>query len=228
VIITAIAIFLASQFAVLLITTIIAGLIHQDANHLSNRDWYLTLSIFISEILVIWMVLKTLRRRQQPLSAIGLGRRPVWGDIGKGVLTWILFLAVFVVIGSLLNSLSPGLNQEHQDVGFNHINTSLERSLAFISLVIFPPFGEEILFRGYLFTGLRKVWRFWPAMLVTSLMFGAPHLLEADHGLLWSGAIETFVLSIFLCFLRERTGALYAGILVHMLNNLIAFHVAFH
>jgi membrane protease YdiL (CAAX protease family) len=30
-----------------------------------------------------------------------------------------------------------------------------------------------------------------------------------------------------LCFLRERTGALYAGMLVHMLNNLIAFGVHF-
>ena len=228
VIATAIAIFLASQFAVLFLGYIVGGLTHRSLDKLNNQDWFLTLSILISELFVIALVVKTLRGRRLSLSTIGLGRRPAVSDIWKGILTWVAFMAVFVVIGSLLNSLSPSLNQEKQDVGFNQINTGLDQAFAFVALVIFPPLGEEVLFRGYLFSGLRKVWRFWPALLVTSLLFGAPHLLEADHGLLWSGAIETFVLSVFLCFLRARTGALYAGILVHMLNNLLAFGLHFH
>jgi uncharacterized protein len=84
------------------------------------------------------------------------------------------------------------------------------------------------LVRGYLFSGLRMVWRFWPAVLVTSLFFGAAHLEFGSGGpLVWAAAIDTFILSAVLCFLRERTGALYAGIAVHMLNNLIAFGVHF-
>ncbi len=228
VIATALAVFLASQLAVLFLAFIVGGVTHRSLDSLNKMDWFLALSILVSELFVIWLVIRTVRGRRLSLGAIGLGRRPVWADIGKAILAWLLFIAVFTVIGSLLNSVSPSLNQEKQDVGFNQINTNLDQAFAFIALVIFPPLGEEVLFRGYLFSGLRKAWRFWPALLVTSLLFGAPHLLETDHGLLWSGAIETFVLSAFLCFLRERTGALYAGILVHMLNNLLAFGIHFH
>lgn len=228
VILTTIAVFLASQFAVLFLGFIAGGLTHRSLESLNNMDWFLALSILVSELFVIWLVIRTVRGRRLSLATIGLGRRPVWADIGKAILAWLLFIAVFAIIGTLLNSVSPSLNQEKQDVGFNQINTGYDQIIAFIALVIFPPLGEEVLFRGYLFSGLRKAWRFWPALLVTSLLFGAPHLLEAKHGLLWSGAIETFVLSVFLCFLRERTGALYAGIALHMLNNLLAFGIHFH
>jgi membrane protease YdiL (CAAX protease family) len=74
-----------------------------------------------------------------------------------------------------------------------------------------PPLGEEILVRGYLFSGLRMVWRFLPAVIVTSLLFGAAHLEFGGGGpLVWAAAIDTFILSVVLCFLRERSGALDA------------------
>jgi membrane protease YdiL (CAAX protease family) len=72
------------------------------------------------------------------------------------------------------------------------------------------------------------IWRFWPAVLVTSLFFGAAHLELGTGGpIVWAAAIDTFLLSVVLCFLRERTGALYAGMAVHMVNNLIAFGIHF-
>jgi membrane protease YdiL (CAAX protease family) len=42
---------------------------------------------------------------------------------------------------------------------------------------------------------------------------------------MWAAAFDTFILSVVLVYLREKTGALYAGMLVHMLNNLLAFFV---
>jgi membrane protease YdiL (CAAX protease family) len=70
--------------------------------------------------------------------------------------------------------------------------------------------------------------RFWPAVVVTSLFFGAAHLELGSGGpLVWAAAVDTFLLSVVLCFLRERSGALYAGMLVHMANNLVAFGVHF-
>jgi membrane protease YdiL (CAAX protease family) len=82
--------------------------------------------------------------------------------------------------------------------------------------------------RGYLYSGLRSKLKYLPALLITSLLFGAAHLSENDSGLLWSGALDTFLLSVVLVYLRENTGALYAGMLVHMANNVIAFSVHFH
>ncbi|MBX4190937.1 CPBP family intramembrane metalloprotease [Candidatus Saccharibacteria bacterium] len=122
----------------------------------------------------------------------------------------------------------PNINNQEQNIGFNNINTNTQNLLAFISLVILPPLGEEVLMRGYLYSGLRMVWRFWPAVVVSSLFFGAAHLEFGTGGpLVWVAAIDTCLLSVVLCFLRERTGALYAGMLVHMFNNFIAFGIHF-
>jgi membrane protease YdiL (CAAX protease family) len=138
------------------------------------------------------------------------------------------FYGLLIIAGVIINAFAPNVNNEQQNLGFNNINTSTQNLLAFISLVALPPLGEEVLVRGYLYSGLRMVWRFWPALLVTSLLFGAAHLeFGAGGPLVWAAAIDTLLLSIVLCFLRERTGALYAGMAVHLLNNLIAFGVHF-
>jgi membrane protease YdiL (CAAX protease family) len=149
-------------------------------------------------------------------------------DIIGAAVGFGVFFVTLIITGLIINHLSPELNNQKQDLGFNNISTSSENILAFVSLVILPPLGEETLVRGYLYSGLRKFWRFWPAVAVTSIIFGAAHLEFGSGGpLVWAAAIDTFLLSIVLCFLRERTGALYAGMAVHMLNNLIAFHFAF-
>ena len=70
--------------------------------------------------------------------------------------------------------------------------------------------------------------RFIPAMLLASGLFGLAHLWSGiDGSLLWAAGIDTFLLSLVLVFLREKTGALYAGMLVHALNNIIAFSIHF-
>jgi membrane protease YdiL (CAAX protease family) len=141
--------------------------------------------------------------------------------IGFGV-----FYLLLIVAGIIVNSLSPTLTDQKQNLGFTNITSGTDNILAFISLVLLPPLGEETLIRGYLYSGLRQVWRFLPALLTTSLIFGAAHLeLGSGSALVWGAAIDTFLLSVVLVYLREKTGALYAGMLVHMLNNLIAFFV---
>ena len=65
-----------------------------------------------------------------------------------------------------------------------------------------------------------KVW----AIIITSLIFASPHLLESGSGgLLWIAGIDTFVLSLVLCWVREKTGRLYAGMGIHALKNTVAF-----
>jgi membrane protease YdiL (CAAX protease family) len=95
--------------------------------------------------------------------------------------------------------------------------------------VVLAPIAEEILMRGYLYTSLRAHWKFVPSLLVTSLLFGLAHLQSGDNGaLIWMAALNTFLLSIALVYLREKTGALYASIMVHSMNNFLAFAIHFH
>jgi membrane protease YdiL (CAAX protease family) len=184
--------------------------------------------ILAAEGAAAWLSIKMVRRRHLSLKVIGLGRRPVVQDLWKALLGFGAFYILLIVSGLIINAFAPDISNEKQNLGFNNINGSTENLLALISLVILPPLGEEILVRGYLYSGLRMVMRYWPALIVTSLFFGAAHLEFGNGGpLVWAAAVDTCLLSVVLCFLREKTGALYAGMLVHMLNNLIAFGVHF-
>ena len=54
------------------------------------------------------------------------------------------------------------------------------------------------------------------ASLITSLAFALMHGQ-------WNVAVNVFAMSIVLCALREITGTIYSGIILHMLKNAIAF-----
>lgn len=89
---------------------------------------------------------------------------------------------------------------------------------AFLVTVV-APIAEELFFRGFLFTSLRR-WGLWPAAIVTGLVFGAIHAGSAPD------ALYLPILAIFgvvLCLLYAKTGSLYACIVLHAINNCIAF-----
>ena len=184
--------------------------------------------ILAAEISAALMAIRVVKNRGLGLAAIGLGRWPGRRDLGQAALGFLAVYGLLIIVSVIIGIFAPDINNEQQNIGFNHINTHSDNVFAFLALVILPPLGEEILVRGYLFSGLRMAWRFWPAAAVTSLFFGVAHLEFGSGGpLVWAAAIDTCLLSVILCFLRERTGALYAGMLVHMVNNLIAFSVHF-
>ena len=230
VIVSAILIFLVSQIIAVFIAELAISIFNPHKqlsldNSIPGQFAY----ILIAEALAAYLAIKLVQRRRLSLSVIGLGRRPKLNDLTKATVGFAAFWGVLIVLGIIISNVSPDLNNEKQNLGFNDISTGTQNALAFIALVVIPPLGEETFIRGYLYSGLRRVWRFWPALLATSLLFGAAHLEFGSGGpLVWAAALDTFFLSIVLCFLRERTGALYAGMLVHMANNLIAFGIHFH
>jgi len=224
-------IFLLTQLLAAIIIEIALAIMHSEvdvAGAIEKSAPAQFFYILLAEGGAVGFVILLLKRRGLNLKSIGLGRRFQSNDIVKALLGFAAFFALLVVVNSIISAFFPEINSEQQDVGFNTLNSNLDWSLAIISLVIFPPIGEEILVRGYLYSGLRANWRFIPSMLVTSLLFGLAHLqLGSGAAVVWAAGVDTFVLSMVLVYLRENTGALYAGILVHALNNLIAFGVHF-
>ncbi len=160
--------------------------------------------------------------KQRPSRDIlGVKRLMTWSDIGLAPLTYLAYILMLLFVLTLISSLIPGFNgNEVQDVGFRNLTTQSGYVLAFITLVVVAPIAEETLFRGYLYGRLRLYVPIWAAALATSILFGAVHGQ-------WNVGVDTFVLSLFLCGLRELTGNIWAGILVHMLKNAIAFYIMF-
>ncbi len=160
-------------------------------------------------------------KRTVTLETVGLTRLMSWTDIGLAPLTYIAYVLCLLTILSVVTTTIPGFQPDQaQDVGFKTLTTQTGYLLAFVTLVVVAPIAEEVLFRGYLYGKLRRHVPLWAAALATSMLFAA------IHGQ-WNVAIDTFILSLFLCGLRELTGSVWAGILVHMIKNGMAFYLLF-
>lgn len=159
---------------------------------------------------------------------IGL-RRPRVLDPVYGLVGWVVYFVVYLMIVAIASKYIPGLNvNQKQQIGFNSVHGSRELLLTFISLVILPPLAEEIMVRGFLYSSLKKGLPTAGAVIVTSLLFASAHLPEGGAaGPLYIAAIDTFLLSLAAIYLREKTGRLWAGMTLHALKNGVAFVALF-
>jgi membrane protease YdiL (CAAX protease family) len=169
---------------------------------------------------VLWWFLK---RRRAGWKILGYQRKPVLKDAGMAIGYFVIYFALLIATSVIAKSLFNVDLDQKQELGFDNVLGVDQKVLVFISLVILPPIVEETIFRGFLFTGLRKKLPYVSAVIFTSLLFAAPHLMASSHGPLWIAGIDTFVMSLVLCYVREKSGALWAPIGIHFLKNGLAF-----
>ena len=148
------------------------------------------------------------------LKTLGIDGWVTWTDIGLS----IGGLVVYFILGAIQN----------QDIIFNKNIYGFDRMLAFITLVVIAPIAEELVFRGYLYGRMREKFSQVTtqltaaiiASLLVSILFGIVHLQ-------WNVGVNVFALSLVACAMREFTGTIYAGILLHMIKNGLAFYFLF-
>ena len=150
-------------------------------------------------------------------ETLGIIDLPTTLDILLSLLAFFLYIIVSGFILDLFKNFPWFQVNQAQDVGFSRYLVGLDRIFAFISLVILAPIFEELIFRGWLYGKIRKKVSLLPAILIVSILFGCMHGQ-------WNVGVNVFVLSLFLCGLREFTGTIYASILLHMIKNGLAFY----
>jgi membrane protease YdiL (CAAX protease family) len=83
--------------------------------------------------------------------------------------------------------------------------------------VLLPPIIEETIFRGFIFPAIStRTGVIWGAIL-SSLLFGAFHGQANVF-------VYTAILGLLLCFMYVRTKSIIPGMVLHMLNNFLAFY----
>jgi membrane protease YdiL (CAAX protease family) len=192
------------------------------------KDWFETIHaqfifVLLAEMTIVAVVLWFIRHRKASPRIIGFLRRPRWSDAGWVLVTFGAYFIAVTVLTVLAKAAFHIDLEQKQELGFDAVISNGDKILTFVSLVVLPPVVEEFLFRGFLFTGLRKKLPFIWTAVVTSVLFASLHLAEGAGSVLWVAGIDTFVLSIILCYLREKTGNLWAGIMLHAIKNSIAF-----
>lgn len=155
-------------------------------------------------------------RHLKPIALFGL-HPPHTGRIIK---TALLYLAVvyplLVLSQSVIQPFVPNENDVQSLVLYflKHPGWK-ERCSLIVMATLVAPIAEEFIFRGYLYGVMRRFMGRVPGIALSSLLFAAMHLhLPSMPGLT--------VLAVALCLLYERTGSLWANIMVHATFNTIS------
>ncbi len=195
---------------------------------LSNSAIAQFLYFFLATGLTLGAMYGYVRLFRIKLATIGL-RRPRWSDLLYGLIAVPFYFILYLLSVALISHLFPGFDvNQKQQLGFDTVHGSVQLALTFISLVLLPPILEEIMVRGLLYTSLKKALPMAGAVLLTSAIFASAHLPEGGTtGPLYVAALDTFVLSIVLIYLREKTNGLWSSMTLHALKNGIAFTVLF-
>ena len=90
-----------------------------------------------------------------------------------------------------------------------------ELLMQFLALGVMPAIAEERLFRGA-FQGLMRPCGSAAAIFAPALLFGVLHLDLAQ-------GLTAFACGVFLGWLAERSGSILPGMLLHFVNNALAF-----
>lgn len=158
-------------------------------------------------------------------AAFGL-LRPKWKDVaialgGFGVIMVArIVLGVVIVAAGGADQLREAQNLKGGNDG--HIDAAVIALLVLVA-VIAAPVIEEFVFRGLLLRTFMQRWSFWPAALVSSLIFAVGHTYEVDT---LAGATilaaNVGIIGVVHCYLVRVTGRLAPAMMSHALVNGLA------
>lgn len=186
------------------------------------------LIIFVPKLLADKTKQKTTNNPKEDRILLGLRGLPTWSDVGLAPAGFIIYLIIASVITWVFSQF-PWFNaSEVQTLAFSTYTVGFDRVVAFLTLVVVAPIAEEIIFRGWLYGKMRgilsskisDVWSMILSIFLVSLLFGIVHLQ-------WNVGVNVFAMSVVMCGLREVTGTIYAGILLHMIKNGVAFYLLY-
>ena len=209
---------------VIIVIFIIAELVNETESGLAELEFFnwldmgnlgllISLSVIISSVVCIGLIMIFIKLRRGDTVTGYLGLKSI---SFKVVLVSLAVSAGFIALEVLANRVFQV--SAESDIMTKAYDTSILPALFWIALIAFGPIFEEVMFRGFLFKGLRHS-RIGVAgaIIVTSVLWAGSHLQYGLFQIAW-----IFVLGVALGLMRYRTGSLWAPILMHIFNNLIA------
>ncbi|TFF99004.1 MAG: CPBP family intramembrane metalloprotease [Promethearchaeota archaeon] len=166
------------------------------------------------------------------LSEFGLKKENVWNNIFLGCLLSFIYFGIITLFHLGLSFSFSGVDAFYEMEMFE-----LSQFITFPYQALAVGVAEELIFRGYFFTKMRKAGKsFWYSTLFTStvfMIFHIPWLINIDLSLnlyipyIISKVINTFPFAIVCCYLYEKTGSLVAPIVFHGFHNSLSTFIYF-
>lgn len=167
---------------------------------------------FVGVLFAVALVLMKRTRGRPSLADLGLRATPSRAAVGWVVVARLTYGIVTTIYVSAVKHVTP-----NAPLGPLHGTSTLKAVDVIIAAVLLAPLGEELFFRGYMYSSLRgRMPVFWAA-LISAALFGATHPIFGSTA--WNLVPVLAMAGFAMCLLYERTGSLWPSIAFHMAMN---------
>lgn len=145
--------------------------------------------------------------------------------IGMGILSWAVSYPTVLLVNIITGKIGEEVwgKTDVDQVAVKHLKNLMEHKwlygLTVIAVVLLVPMVEELLFRGFLQTWLRRFIGRMGSLFCTALIFAFAHYAPTQGSANFELICSLFVLSCFLGFIYERQQTLWASIALHSTFN---------
>ena len=151
-------------------------------------------------------------------AKFGLRLPAVRPAVGWTLLVWFCFFAFSAAWAAALGITDN--DDLPEELGVDGSTAALVAVAVLVCVL--APIAEELFFRAFCFTALRRTLGMLPAAALTGIIFGGIHLGGTEIEFI----VPLMVFGFFLCLLYVWTGSLLPCIVLHALNNALALGVS--
>lgn len=165
----------------------------------------------------IWHHVRAPKTRR--LRALGARVPHLWRLVGEGIGGYGVLVVVLAVM-SLSGHSGPltgclAMLQTGERLAMN-MQTLPAKVILFVLICIIAPVVEELIFRGFVYAGLRRRMTFMGAVLASAIIFALMHTNP-------QGLVPITLIGIVLATLYERNRSIVPSVICHALNNTLVF-----
>lgn len=130
--------------------------------------------------------------------------------VESGVLSVLMMILIFPLV--MVANLFTMLFVQNTVEAMRPMISRYPMWIMILLIGVLAPVCEELVFRGYIFRSLYKSTGFWPAALISAIMFGMMHLN-------FNQAAYAFVIGMFFAGLAWASGSLWSSVIAHAVFN---------
>ena len=149
-------------------------------------------------------------------------------DIRVGILAWLISFPLVIAVGQLCDFILYAFFhlENYEQVAVRYLKKSIHSSSqlipALLMIVCAAPLIEELLFRGCLQSYLKRYMKNGVSIILSSICFSVFHFSFSQGIGNVSLLVSLFIFALFLGFVYERQGSLFASISLHMTLNIVS------